>query len=376
MGSGKRILILMAEAGFGHRSAAKAIAMALQEAHGEDCVVEIVNPLDDERTPAVLRNSQREYDRNVREIPDLYKIGYDISDKALSATVMESAFTLMLLETLRDLIKSRQPDVIVTTYQSYLAPLSAVFTLTKRHIPLITVVTDFTTVHRLWFNNVSDLCLVPTQAAYDLALKEGLSPEKVRIVGIPVHPEFSKETPERSAVREQLGWQADLTTLLVVGGKRVQHLPDVLRVLNHSGLPLQLAIVAGGDDELYQQLQDTEWHVATHIYSYVDRMPTLMRAADCIVCKAGGLVLSEALACGLPILLIDAIQGQETGNAEYVLQNHAGAFAHNPIEALEILYHWLYHNGEQLAQHAQHARSLGRPCAAHDIAELVWSASL
>src|SRR5579859_7871699 len=363
MDNRKRILILMAEAGFGHRSAAQAIAAALQEDYDEDCIVEVVNPLDDERTPTFLRNTQIDYDKNVREAPNLYKLGYDVSDTALAATALEGAYTLLLLETLRDLIKTRQPDVIISTYQAYLAPLSAVFALTKRHIPLITVVTDWTTVHRWWFNKVSDLCLVPTQTAYDLALKEGMPAQKLKIVGIPVHPRFSSETRDRAEILAELGWQVYLPTILVVGGTRVRNLPDVLRVLNHSGFRLQLAVVAGGDDDLHRQLLDTEWHQPTHIYGYVDNMPVLMRAADCVVCKAGGLVLSEALACGLPILLVDAIQGQETGNADYILQNGAGEFAHDPVEALEIVSHWLNPETRHLAEYAERARSLGRPHA-------------
>jgi hypothetical protein len=52
----KKILILTADYGYGHRSAANAIAEALQETHGEDCIVEIVNPLDDPRAPVFLRD--------------------------------------------------------------------------------------------------------------------------------------------------------------------------------------------------------------------------------------------------------------------------------------------------------------------------------
>ena len=64
----KRILILMADYGYGHHSAAIAISEALQETHGQDCVVEIVNPLDDERAPSILRDEQVNYDRIIREI--------------------------------------------------------------------------------------------------------------------------------------------------------------------------------------------------------------------------------------------------------------------------------------------------------------------
>lgn len=52
-------------------------------------------------------------------------------------------------------------------------------------------------------------------------------------------------------------------------------------------------IVAGADDQSYHQFQGTEWHVPAHVYDFVENMPTLMHAADCIVCKAVGLIVTE-----------------------------------------------------------------------------------
>jgi len=132
--------------------------------------------------------------------------------------------------------------------------------------------------------------------------------------------------------------------------------------------------VAGGDDELYQQLLRTEWHVPTHVYNFVEDMPSLMRAADCIVSKAGGLIVTEALACGRPLLLVDALPGQEEGNAAYVIDGGAGELARAPIEALEILYHWLERGGDLLGRRAEKARALGRPHAAYEVADLAWQA--
>jgi 1,2-diacylglycerol 3-beta-galactosyltransferase len=160
-----------------------------------------------------------------------------------------------------------------------------------------------------------------------------------------------------------------------VGSKRVEHLSDVLRALNHSGLPLQLALVAGGDEDLYRQFQATEWHTPTHVFNFVENMPTFMHAAECIICKAGGLIVTESLACGLPLLLIDVLPGQEEGNAEVVVRGGAGELAASSIEALEAMCHWLEHDGALLAQRAQNARSLGRPHAAADVAEQAWQAA-
>ena len=177
MDDAKRILVLMAEAGSGHRSAAEAIAAALRELHGAQCLVEIVNPLDDARTPGFLRDSQTAYDEIVQRMPELYKLGYDLSDAPLPTAVIESALTVALFDVMRDLVRSRRPDAIVTVYPDYLAPLGAVFTLAGQHVPLITVVTDLVTVHRMWFNDSSDLCLVATQDAYDLAVGSGVVTE-------------------------------------------------------------------------------------------------------------------------------------------------------------------------------------------------------
>jgi 1,2-diacylglycerol 3-beta-galactosyltransferase len=372
----KRILILMADYGYGHRSAANAISEALRQTHGQDCVVEIVNPLNDERSPALLRDNQSNYDRLVREMPDLYRLGYQVGGSPVASDLIESAMTLMLFNVLRKIVRQHQPDVIVCTYPFYAAILSAVFDIEKCHIPVLTVVTDLAAVHKLWFHPQTDLCLVPTQTVYDLALDAGLAPERIKITGIPVDPDLANGKQDQASIRSNLGWRPDLFTVLAVGSKRVEHIYDSLRALNHSGLPLQLAVVAGGDDHLYRRLQETEWHLETHVYNFVTDMANLMRAADCVLGKAGGLTVTEALACSLPLILVDVLPGQETGNAEYVTSGNAGDLARDPIEVLEVMCHWLEKGKELYNQRVQNARRLGRPQAAYDVAELVWAAAM
>ena len=368
----RRVLILTADAGFGHRSAANAIAAALEETHGSACHVEIVSPQDDPRMPIVLRSSLNDYNTIVREMRELYKVSYQATGARVPSKIVERALAVVLYDVMRDLVRQQRPDVIVTTHPLYQAPL-ALYGLRRRHIPLLTVVTDLATVHRLWFHRAADLCLVPTPAVYDLAIENGLPPERVRITGIPVHPRFARETRPPAALRAELGWRPDLTTVLAVGSERLPQLAEVLQGLNHSGLPLQLVAVAGGADALYRQLQSVEWHLPTHIYNYVDNMPVLMHAADCVVCKAGGLIVTEALACGLPLLLTEVLPGQEVGNADYVTTNGAGERAEGPLALLEALCHWLADGGWELSQRAARARRLGRPRAAYDVAELAWA---
>jgi UDP-N-acetylglucosamine:LPS N-acetylglucosamine transferase len=370
-----KVLILTNDTGLGHRSTAKAIAAALQAQHGRACKVDIVNPTEHKLASPILRNSSSDYDRLVRDWPDFYRFSYEAVSGPLPSALVESAFTVMLYLAVMDILKTYQPDVIVNTYETYHGPLDAVFALTQQRVPLITAVTDLATLHRSWFNDVVDLCLVPTSIAYDLALEYGLPPEKVKLTGLPVNPAFAETTRSRGDLRAELGWPPDRISVLAVGSTRVRNLPETLHVLNHSGLPLHFAVVCGGDDDLYAHFSHTDWHQPTHVYNFVDNMPLLMHAADCTVGKAGGLFVSEALACGLPILLIDLIQGQETGNAEFVIKGGAGELAANPIQALELLFHWLDKNGQLLVERTRNAQSLGHPRAAYEAADLIWDAS-
>lgn len=372
----KRVLILTADTGFGHRSAATAVADALREKRADDVAVEIVNPMNSRRVPLLLRRSQQDYDRVVRQAPRLYKLGYQASGARVPGTLVESALTVLLYEAMREVLDRYQPHAILSTYPLYTYPLAALFAVQRQAVPLLVVVTDLARVHRVWFHRSVDWCLVPTPAVRDLALEAGLAPRQVRVTGIPVSPKLSRDPRELAAIRSDLGWLPDRTAVLAVGGRRVGRLVGALNALNHSGLPIQLAAVAGGDAELYQQLLRTEWHVPTHVYDFVEDMPSLMRAADCIVSKAGGLIVTEALACGRPLLLVDALPGQEEGNAAYVVEGGAGELARAPIEALEILYHWMERGGELLGRRAEHARALGRPHAAYEVADLAWQAAV
>ncbi|MHC1782698.1 MAG: glycosyltransferase [Anaerolineaceae bacterium] len=368
----KKILILTADAGFGHRSAALAIKAALEEKYGGECQVEIANPMDDKRAPFFLRDSQSDYDILIRNAPELYRLGYDATDSIIPSAIMESTLTLLLFEVLRDLIMEKKPDIIVTTYPLYQAPLDAICKVYRVNFPLFTIITDLVDVHHIWFSKAVTGCLAPTLQVKEQAVAAGIPEEKVYTTGIPVQPGVVKDDRPKKAIRESLGWNPDLLTVLVIGSKRVSSMAETLEVLNHFGRPLQLAVSAGNDGELFEELQAVEWHQETRLYQFVDNMSEMMHAADAIVCKAGGLIVTESLACGLPMLLIDILPGQEMGNAEYVLSGGAGDLSKSQIETLHILSHWFENDCKLLQERARAAKNLGRPHSAYHAAEIIW----
>ena len=217
----KKILILTADAGFGHRSAALAIQSAIKELNPGQFQIEIVNPLDNKKAPYFIRESQSEYDKWVRNVPDLYKFGYEMSDSPIPVTILEAILSVTLFEAINETIEKFVPDIVINTYPLYQAPFVAVRSLLKLHIPIVTIVTDLATIHKVWFNDKVDWLVVPTDVVRKDAIHAGVNSEKICVIGIPVNPRISLLNESKQELRKILGWNEKLITVLIVGSKRV-----------------------------------------------------------------------------------------------------------------------------------------------------------
>ncbi len=371
----KRFLILTADAGFGHRSAANALERAFELRYGDAARVTIINPLDESGALQFMRTAESDYDKLAREWPQFYKLGYRMADMRLTTNVTEMAYVMMMYEPIARLMRQHTPDAVIITFPTYQYPVAAYRRLTGRKIPVATVVTDLVSLQRMWFSQSVDLTLVPTQAAADLAIERDLDPDTVHLTGLPVNPALAVKPASKAEARRALGWPEDKFTILAVGSRRVERLYEFAHVLNHSGHDVHLAAVAGGNEELYDLLRRTEWHIPATVYNFVNNMPQLMHAADCLISKAGGLIVTESLACGLPLILVQMIPGQETGNARYVVEEGAGDVTLEPLPFLETITHWLADDRRLFRERAAAAARLGKPEAAFAAADLIWQAA-
>ncbi len=381
----KKALILTADAGFGHRAAANAIADALKRYPDPQIEPYIINLLDDPSTPQWLRNTQSDFDKIVRDIPGVYEAAYDRSDKPGPTTIAHLGLAAILYNAFSKTMKDVEPDVIISTYPLYSGPVYAWYMRNeslmrtkdgeqylsnepkKKHTPYIQVVTDLYSVHSIWFSYSPDRICVATDKVRMDAIQFGCPPGHVICTGIPVRPDLTEITIAKAKLRSFYGLDSNLPLMLAVGSKRVTGMIDYLNVANHSGFPLQIVMAAGGDDNLYRQMKEIEWHVPVKIYNYCNTLSELMLTSDMILTKAGGLITSESLAAGLPMLLCDVLPGQEEGNAKVVEEGGAGKQLRSQLDMLETLCHMLMDNGAKMKTMQQKARQIGKPNAARDI---------
>ena len=102
----------------------------------------------------------------------------------------------------------------------------------------------------------------------------------------------------------------------------------------------------------------------------IDYVDDLVAASDLVITKSGGLIVSEVLARGVPMLIVDPIPGQEEWNADFVAGSGAGIQLQPPRggAAGRAVF---ASQPERLALMREQARRFGRPRAALDIAERV-----
>src|SRR3990170_8598397 len=114
------------------------------------------------------------------------------------------------------LVSQNPCDLVVSVHPLANAPI--LHALGRDRPEFVTVVTDLVTTHALWFHHRADLCVVPTEQAYQRAIDNGMEPEQVKVVGLPVADRFCQQNGDKQALRARLGWPVDLPVILLVGG--------------------------------------------------------------------------------------------------------------------------------------------------------------
>ncbi|OGT25829.1 MAG: hypothetical protein A2Z17_07575 [Gammaproteobacteria bacterium RBG_16_66_13] len=364
-----RIVLLFSDTGGGHRSAAEAIAEAVElefPARFETRLVDVFKAY----APTPLNQSPALYPEMMRR-PQIMGLAYRLSNGHQRGRVLTAVTWPYVRRAAQRLVSEMPADAFVSVHPLFIAPVLKA--LGPMRPPFVTVVTDIVSTHALWYHHQADVCFVPTAAALDRALACGLLPEQVRLVGLPVADRFCRPAGDQDALLRELDWPKDRPTVLVVGGgEGMGPLYETARALARGGGSFALAVVAGRNETLRRRLEAAHWDVPTTIYGFERRMPEMMRAATLLVSKAGPGTITEAMNAGLPMVLYSYLPGQEEGNAAYVVETGAGLWAPGPEATAAAVRRWLARPAD-IDRASRAARAAARPQAAREIAR--WLAS-
>ncbi len=191
--------------------------------------------------------------------------------------------------------------------------------------------------------------------------------------GNPVRPEITRLAPP---AKRFAGRDGALHVLVIGGSLGAQALnqiiPQGMALLGENELP-QIVHQAG---EKHLEALKANYAVAgvpAHCVSFIEDMAGAYEWADLVICRSGALTVAELAAAGVASILVPfphAVDDHQTGNARFLV-NVGGAFLlpqpQLTPEAIALIRN--YSRG-QLLEMAEKARSLARPDAADELADI------
>ena len=390
------VLVMHASVGSGHRSAAEAIAQALENMQRERreglatstgdeaadalldrCRVKVVDVLDFGRIVF-------DGDKTASMFTGWTRPFYDLTWRyTLTGRLLWGGGTIwarLMYPKFTEYVRHLRPAAIVATHITAANVAVSARMITGQSFPIVCVPTDYE-AEGLWPHLHTDLFCVANESMAETLRPRRVPEDRILITGIPASPAFSR-TYDRAEAREAFGLPQDKQVVLALAGAKLPQPYVHFRAAIGEMLPfmhampsMQLVIVAGADEDYERELrrQVAEYGLANvTVLGYVNAMAELMEAADVVICKPGGLTVTECLCAHAPMILLGRAYGQEKANVRMLTAAGAAMAATTPRELLDTLRHISDHSASAHAM-LMNASILRRPNAAEDIARATFA---
>lgn len=323
----KTILILTAQFGAGHISAARAIKKSILEYDNNYNI--IIENFIDASIPIMNKPMIKLYESNTKYAPGIYNYYYYLKksfDPRLDLS--NKLYTPNLIQYILDI----NPDLIISTF-----PLAASCVdnfrnkYTNKKIKTITIITDV--VDSLeWIFNSTDLYFVPSSEIKNRFMQKGISPEKVKVTGVPTNTDFYnlEKTPSKK-----------LRISFIGGGRGFFDVNESyfynLDNLLYNNAKIEINIVTGKNKKLYNNLTIKKPLKNIKVHSFITDMPNFLKDVDILVTKPGGATLFESIHSNTPIIVKNPKIGQEIENAKFIVDKGIGLIYNDDVDLTNIL---------------------------------------
>ena len=375
------LLFLLADTGGGHRSAARAVSEALEEAYPGRFDPVLCDPLAGRGSVWLLRWVTNLYGPVTRLAPWAWGAAYHACDSRWVMRLMGRTLLALADRPVADAVAAHEPAAIVSFHPLTGGAAARVRQREGRDVPVVTVVTDLVTSHAAWRvggSSPADRVALATAAVRERCRRGGLAANRCVETGLPVTSGFwggPSPDGERAALRRSLGVsERCFLAVLTGGGEGSGGLARRAAAIVRSFDDIEVVTICGRNLRLRRRLARLAARTGGRliVLGFVDNMSDWLRCADVVIAKAGPGTIAEAACCGTPLLLTSQLPGQERGNAHLVAMAGAGRRAPRRWQLLREL-RVLRHDPAALAAMRTASAGLGRPAAAAGVAALLAS---
>ena len=303
----KKIHVVFHDGGGGHRNAALALeTIAAQQ--GRPWQMELVQFQDLTDRLDVLRKLtgiriQQQYNLMLQ---NGWTLGSKYILRVLQLTIQ--LFHGPLVRLLEQYWREHPADLLVSVIPHFNREICESWKAVYPGRPFVTLITDLADYPpRFWIEPLKEQYVIAgTQRAVEQARAFGHDEAHIlQASGMILRPDFYvQDTVDLVALRQDMGLGNDLATAIVLfGGHGSKVMYDLTERLNAAGLPLQLMLICGRNEELAAKLRAQKWKMPVHVVGFTKEIHKLMRAADFLIGKPGPGSIAEAMVRKLPVLI-------------------------------------------------------------------------
>lgn len=358
-----KILVLSAGYGEGHVQVSRVLQMCFQNRGMENVkIVDLIGAAH----PVINKITRYMYLKSYYIAPSIYGWLYYGSRQMGPDTLFSRLMKSFGLKKLEEIIMNEKPHAVINTFPH---PAMSEFLKKKGvYIPTFTVITDFT-LHYRWIQPEIDKYYVASDDLKDEMVKAGIPPERIKVSGIPLRETFNRP-PDISGLHQKYGLNPAKKTILVMSGAYggLHKIKEICRSILK--IPdCEIAVVSGKDKTMERVLKNSfQKNESVHVFGFIEDIHELMKIACCMITKAGGITLSEAVAAQLPIVIFRPVPGQERDNALYFAGKKAAVVVNQTGELYRQIPE-LLSNGQKMSQMRASVRSLQRDRAAETVVD-------
>lgn len=319
----KRILIVYATYGSGHKAIAKYINNYFLDKDSE-LEIKLIDMISYSKKIGKLSKSISE--KLMLKFPIVWDILFKWADhKHTSHFTNRVSLKWFDKEKLKKDIIEFNPDLTISTH-FYGSCIITDFNKEKIiNSNLITVITDYES-HDIWLDhyNKEEYIVAPTKEERRTLLKKNIDKDHIKTFGIPIFPK-EENLKKKEQILDKLKLNKHIPTCLCFAGGgngSTATLPYIKSILK-SDQHINLIFVSGNNKKAYNKIYNLVEKYETRnclVYGFVDNVPELLQACDFVVTKPGGAQTTECLYFQKPMLLIKSSGGQENDNVSYFVR--------------------------------------------------------
>ena len=371
----KKIIVFYASYGGGHLSAARSIKEYI-ETNYEDVDIRLIDCME-YVNKVVNKVTTTAYSEMAKKVPRAWGKVYWKSQAGPLAQISLTSNKVLSIK-LNKLLQDFQPDIVVSTHPFGTQMCAYLKKQRKLNCKIATVMTDYAP-HDQWLelNEYVDYYFVSHEEMKRQLNEKGIPKEKIFATGIPLSNKFLLRY-DKPDILKSFGLSPERKTVLFFGGGEFglgkSKTLKIFKTFVENNNNIQIVAISGKNEKMKENFE----HLVTEldkqdyvkVLSYTDKVPELMSISDLVVTKPGGLTTTESLSCGLPIVVINTIPGQEEENAAYLEKNKVAIWIKGNDDVEEILND-LFSNQTKMREMKIRARLLSKKNSTKDICKIL-----